>query len=143
MIALDTNILLYAHAGSAPEGRTARAALDRAARDPGGWGVAFPVLAEFWSVATAPASPLRSSPEIAAAFLAQLENHGARIWRPAPDLAPRLRQAAAALAIRGRRIFDLQIALIAQDGGADELWTHDAAFVTVPGLALCDPLGGD
>ena len=30
MIALDTNILLYAHAGSAPEGRTARAALDRA-----------------------------------------------------------------------------------------------------------------
>lgn len=143
MIALDTNILLYAHAGSAPEGRTARAALDRASQSPGGWGVAFPVLAEFWSVATAPASSLGSSPAIAAAFLAQLERYGARIWRPAPDLPSRLRQAATALAVRGRRIFDLQIALIAQDGGADELWTHDAAFVLVPGLSLRDPLAGD
>lgn len=140
MIAFDTNILLYAHARGAAQNAAAQAALDRACQHARGWGVAYPVLAEFWSVATAPASPLGSSPELAAAFLAQLERFGARIWRPAPDLPARLRQAAVARAVRGRRIFDLQIALIAQDGGAEELWTHDAAFVAIPGLALRDPL---
>lgn len=44
------------------------------------------------------------------------------------------------LGVRGARIFDLQIALIARDNGARELWTHDAGFVTVPGLRVWDPL---
>jgi predicted nucleic acid-binding protein len=43
-------------------------------------------------------------------------------------------------AVSGPRIFDLQIALTACEGGATELWTHDAAFIAVPGLRVSDAL---
>ena len=36
----------------------------------------------------------------------------------------------------GNRVFDLQIALCAFEGGAGEVWSHDARFVTMPGLRL-------
>jgi hypothetical protein len=38
--------------------------------------------------------------------------------------------------VSGNRVFDLQIALCAFEGGARELWSHDARFVTMPGLRL-------
>jgi hypothetical protein len=47
---------------------------------------------------------------------------------------------AADLAVSGTRIFDLQIALCAFEGGARELWSHDVRFVTIPGLRLVNPL---
>jgi hypothetical protein len=47
---------------------------------------------------------------------------------------------AADLAVSGPRVFDLQIAMAAFEGGATEIWTHDRAFVTVPGLRVRDPL---
>jgi hypothetical protein len=43
--------------------------------------------------------------------------------------------------VGGSRVFDLQIALCAFEGGARELWSHDARFVTIPGLRLVQPLG--
>jgi predicted nucleic acid-binding protein len=49
-------------------------------------------------------------------------------------------QAAADRNVRGPRIFDLQIALTALDNGAREVWTHDRAFVSIPGLRVHDPL---
>jgi predicted nucleic acid-binding protein len=45
MIAVGTNLLLYAH-------RAARRALERAIGDGGGWGITQPSVAEFWSVVT-------------------------------------------------------------------------------------------
>lgn len=59
---------------------------------------------------------------------------------PGPGFGERLLQATADLEVSGPRIFDLQIALSAFEAGATELWTHDAAFVTVPGLRVSDPL---
>jgi hypothetical protein len=37
-------------------------------------------------------------------------------------------------------IFELQIALIALDHGATDIWRHDQNFVSVPGLPVHDPL---
>jgi predicted nucleic acid-binding protein len=65
---------------------------------------------------------------------------GAQIWLPGPGFGDRLMQIAADLAIVETRVFDLQIALTAFEGGATDLWTHDARFVKVPGLRLHDPL---
>jgi predicted nucleic acid-binding protein len=42
--------------------------------------------------------------------------------------------------IAGTRVYDLQIALIALENGATQLWSHDSAFVGVPGLLVRDPL---
>ena len=49
-------------------------------------------------------------------------------------------QLAAAQALVGPRIFDLQIALTAFEGGATELWTADRHFASVPGLPVVCPL---
>ena len=49
-------------------------------------------------------------------------------------------QWAVSLKVRGRRIFDLQIAVIALEHGVKEIWTHDGDFVSVPGIKVYDPL---
>ena len=141
MIAIDTNLLIYAHRARTPQHAGARKAIERAAAGSRGWGVAASVLPEFWSVVTHPASEGRpSTPAQAATFVRALTDAGAVIWLPGPGFGERLLQAASALSVHGPRIFDLQIALTAFEGGATELWTHDAAFITVPGLRIADPL---
>lgn len=141
MIALDTNLLVYAHRSETREHRPALAVLERARRA-AGWGMAFPVWAEFWQVVTNAANPQPSAPEVAAGFWRQLQEAGARIWLPPPGLPATALEAAVKGRVRGARIYDLQIALIARANGAEELWTHDAGFVRVPGLRVRDPLEG-
>ena len=141
MIAIDTNLLVYAHRSRTPEHTRARKAIERAAAFDNGWGIAAPSLAEFWAIATHPASEGRpSTPTQAAAFVAALVKAGAQIWLPGPGFGDRLLQVATDLEIVGPRVFDLQIALTAFEGGATELWTHDTRFVKMAGLRLHDPL---
>jgi toxin-antitoxin system PIN domain toxin len=144
VIALDTNLLVYAHRAATPEHRAARAAIEDACTSRLGCGVAAPSIAEFYSIVTHPAASGRpSSSEEAATFLRALqEDGGLSVWTPGPQFVARLLQTANDLDVRGVRIFDLQIALCALEGGATELWTHDGRFVKVPGLRLRDPLGG-
>lgn len=142
MIALDTNILIYAHRAGSCEHHAAQAAIERAARSEPGWGFAFSVVAEFWSQVTHPRYPGGPSTVMeASGFLEALAQAGARLWYPESGFAERLLQAAARMQVQGVRVFDLQIALTALDHGAKELWTHDAQFVCPPGLKLVDPLG--
>ena len=141
MIALDTNLLVYAHRSAVAEHRAARRAVTRAARHPDGWGFSLAVVFEFWSVVTHPAAAGRPSmPEEAAAFVAALEAAGAQVWMPGVGFGRRLAQLAAAQSVVGPRIFDLQVALTAFEGGATELWTTDRSFESVPGLPVEFPL---
>lgn len=141
MIAIDTNLLVYAHRARTPQHKRARAAIERAASRAAGWGMAAAVLPEFWSVVTHPSSEGRpSEPAEAAAFVSSLIDAGAVVWLPGPGFGQRLLQVASDLEIRGPRVFDLQIALTAFEGGATELWSHDGSFVSVPGLRIHDPL---
>jgi hypothetical protein len=141
MIAVDTNLLVYAHRSATAEHRRARRAIERASRDRAGWGVSLASVSEFWAVVTHPAAGGRPSTGAeATAFVRALVDAGAALWLPGPGFAERLMQMADALAVSGPRIFDLQIALSAFDNGARELWTHDARFVSVPGLTVVDPL---
>ncbi len=142
MIAIDTNLLVYSHRARTPEHARARAAIERAAATGQGRGVAAAVLPEFWSVVTHPASEGRpSTPAQAAAFVRALTHAGALVWLPGPGFGERLLQTACDLGVNGGpRVFDLQIALTAFEGGATEIWTHDAGFITVPGLRVHDPL---
>ena len=81
MIALDTNLLVYAHRAAVAQHQPARRAVTRASRSPGGWGFSLPVAVEFWSVVTHPtASGRPSTPNEAARFLAALETAGAELW---------------------------------------------------------------
>lgn len=141
MIAIDTNLLVYAHRSAAREHRAARKAIERASKGSAGCGIAAATLAEFWAVVTQPSLARPSRPDEARDFLASLtEDAGIQIWPLPLEVAFRLPRVAADLGVRGNRIFDLQIALSAVHNGATEIWTHDSDFVSVPGLTVRDPL---
>jgi len=142
VIAIDTNILVYAHRSACPEHGDARKAVERAASNPNGWGLALPSISEFWVVVTHPScegGP--STPEQAGDFLvALIKTGGPRIFLPNETFATRLIRTAADLGVQGVRIFDLQIGLLSLEAGATEIWTHDTGFVRIPGLTIADPL---
>jgi toxin-antitoxin system PIN domain toxin len=143
VIAVDTNLLVYAHRAALPEHRAGRRALERAAAAATGWGISQASLAEFWSIVTHPAAPRPSTSAEAAGFLTSIIEHGeAQVWLPGPGFGERLLRLATDRNVQGPRIFDLQIALTAFENGAREIWTHDRGFVSLPGLPVRDPLGG-
>lgn len=141
MIALDTNLLVYAHFANSPEHEAAARALEAARRSRRGWGVAFPAVAEFWRVTTHPSvAPTWDAPRAAAEFLTELWKAGAVCWLPLMGFERRLIEEAGRLGVRGARVCDLQIALISREAGADQVWTHDRGFLPLAGLAVMDPL---
>jgi hypothetical protein len=142
MIAIDTNLLVYAHRRGTPEHKAAIKSLETAFSDPGGWGIAFPCIAEFWCVVTHPKCTGRpSKPKEAADFIASIIKDGdGQIWLPGHGFTERAINQAETLHIIGPRFFDLQIGLIAIENGAHTLWTHDANFLKIPGLKIIDPL---
>jgi predicted nucleic acid-binding protein len=141
MIALDTNILVYAHRAGVPKHRAAQRSIEEVAASAGGWCIPFPCVAEFWAVVTHPASTGRPSrPREARQFLDNLVSAGAKILYPRTGALDRLVELAVRLDVQGARIFDLQIGLICQDAGAREIWSHDGNFIAIPGLVVSDPL---
>ncbi|MEW6323502.1 MAG: TA system VapC family ribonuclease toxin [Acidobacteriota bacterium] len=140
MIAIDTNLLVYAHRARAPHHHASQRAIEHAAGQ-GRWGVALATLVEFWAVVTHPSSEGGpSSPLDASAFLDALVEAGAEVWEPGDGFGARLSHLAADLEVTGPRVFDLQIALTAFERGATVMWTADAGFVKLPGLRLHNPL---
>lgn len=141
MIALDTNLLVYAHRSRLPEHAAARRAIEEASFADAGWGIPLPCLVEFWSVVTHPAAAgHRSMPQDASSFLAALGKAGAKILHPREGLWERLSRSATEMGVTGSRVFDLQISLIAREAGASEIWTHDTRFAAVRGIQVVDPL---
>jgi hypothetical protein len=142
VIAVDTNLLVYAHRAGAPEHRRARRAIEAAAGDRRGWGIALASVGEFWSIVTHPLVARSSeAPRRATAFLQALAaDADMLVWAPGPGFEGRLIERAVALDVRGSRVFDLQIALTALEHGASEVWSHDATFVRGAGIAVHDPL---
>jgi predicted nucleic acid-binding protein len=142
LIAIDTNLLIYAHRALLPEHRPARRAIERASGDARGWGIALPSVAEFWAIVTHPQSVGGPSTAVQAhAFLDSLiTGASAELWTAREGFWDRLLRLAGKLDVRGPRIFDLQIGLTAFDNGATEVWTHDNRFVAFAGLTVHDPL---
>jgi predicted nucleic acid-binding protein len=141
VIAVDTNLLVYAHRAGCDEHVTAKRAIERAAADPEGWCIPLPCLFEFWSVVTHPASVGGASPpDLAARFIRELVEAGGRVLQPGERFAERCFEAAVRLGVRGPRVFDLQIGLMCLEAGVTELLTRDAGFVSLPGLKVVDPL---
>lgn len=144
MIALDTNLLVYAHRAAVDEHASARQAIEKAVMDGRGCGIGLPSIVEFWSIVTNPRIGKRpSATDEALTFIQKLvTTAGIEVWIPGRGFHERLMQLAVDTGVKGKRIFDLQIALVAIENGASEIWTHDVDFVRIPGLRLRDPLGG-
>ena len=142
VIAVDTNLLVYAHRASCPEHDQARMAIQEAANSGEEWGIPASCVLEFWSVVTHPASTGGAAkPSEAKGFIDGLiETAGAVVLPPPAAMVPRCLQIADQMDLCGPRIFDLQISLTALEAGVSEFWTHDSGFIVLPGLRIRDPL---
>lgn len=142
MIAVDTNVLVYAHRRDSDYYRRADAALRELAESGSRWAVPWPCLGEFYSIATGPRGyDPPSSPDEA---IDQIE-----IWRESPTLAVLgespatwsvLRTLLLDAKLRGPRVHDARIAAICLSHGVRELWTADRDYGRFPALRTRNPL---
>ena len=142
MIAVDTNILVYAHRTDSPFHARARAALESLAGGAREWAIPWPCAHEYFAVVTHPRiyktftpaetafAQLRSLQALAnLAFIAESDGH-----------LTHLESLSLAAMVQGGAIHDARIAAICLSHGVTELWSADRDFSRFPALAVRNPL---
>ena len=144
MIAVDTNLLVYAHRSDSPFHRSAREILEGLRNRPAAWAVPWPCVHEFLAIVTHP-RVFKTPTPLAAAFSA------VAAWGAAGNLQwlaesegylDKLRALAAAARLQGPRIHDARIAALCLHHGVRELWSADRDFSHFPQLVTRNPLAG-
>jgi len=141
MVAVDTNILVYAFNTAAPEHEPATRALLRLATTPA-WGIPWVAAAEFMAVTTNPRlwKPTPSAEDAASALDVWLGTPGARLLGEVPSTWKTFRELAVRGRVQGRRVHDARIAAVCLDHGVTELWSLDRDFSWFPDLRVRNPL---
>jgi len=142
MIAVDTNILVYAHREDSPWHDVAYRGIADLAEGRDAWAIPWPCINEFLAIVTHPR--IYAPPSPIAAALSQVQT-----WLESPTLlliseseeywkklAPLLRSARLA----GPKIHDARIAALCVDHGIAELWSADRDFSNFPALKIRNPL---
>lgn len=142
MIALDTNLLVYAHREDSPWHDAAYDALAGLAEGRAAWAIPWPCLHEFLAIVThpriyAPPTPLARALDQVDAWLESpslvLLAEGPSHWGALRTLVHRGR-------ITGPRVHDARVAALCQAHGVRELWTADRDFGGFPSLKTRNPL---
>ena len=142
MIAVDTNLLIFAHRGDAPDHEAALDALQPVFEGVSAWALPWPCVHEFISVATNPGiyKPASTLPE-ALGFLDSLfESPQLHLLSESPGYFEKLRDLATAARLKGPRIHDARIAALCLHHGVSELWSADRDFSAFPQLKVRNPL---
>lgn len=142
MIAVDTNVLVYAHHALAPQHADADEAVRELAEGQTAWAIPVFVIGEFLRVVTHPRGPLRRPTPPARALEAidvLVSSPSARVLMPGRRYLPLLRGLVADTNPRGDEVFDAQIAALCLEHGATTILTNDTDFrqfigITVKGL---------
>jgi toxin-antitoxin system PIN domain toxin len=142
MIALDTNLLVYAHREDSPWHDRAYARVAELAEGRSAWAIPWPCLHEFLAIATHPR--IYRPPTPLAQALDQIE-----AWLEAPGLTilsevdgywPDLRVALETGRVSGPQVHDARVAALCRLHGVRELWTADRDFSRFLGLTVRNPL---
>ncbi len=142
MIAIDTNLLVYAHREDSPFHEAADACLAQCAESSPGWAIPWPCLHEFFAVVTHPR--IYDPPTPVARALEQID-----AWLASPSLVlltethlhwPRLRELVSKARVAGPAIHDARIAALCVQHGVRELWSADRDFGRFPALRVVNPL---
>lgn len=142
MIAIDTNLLVYAHRGEMPFHTTAARCLRDLAQGRSTWAIPWPCLHEFLGVVTNPR--IFKTPSTAVEAVRQVDT-----WHESPSLSVlhestqhwlTLRRLLTAGRIRGAMVHDARIAAICLDHDVSEFWTADRDFSRFPTLTARNPL---
>jgi uncharacterized protein len=138
VIAVDTNVLVYAHVESSAKHELARATLVGLAEGAQPWGLPAPCLVEFMRVVTHPrvlAQPYTVG-EAAAALSAVLASPSCAVLCPGDEHWELLSSSAERADARGNLMFDAAIAAICQEVGVTRLITEDRDFARFGGRPL-------
>jgi hypothetical protein len=142
VIAVDTNILVYAHRRDSPFHEPALAAVRDLAESPAAWAIPWPCVHEFYSVTTH--ARIYDPPSRPAEAIAQVE-----AWFGAPTLVllhegvtywSSLRAMLQSGKVRGPLVHDARIAALCRANGVRELWSADRDFGRFPDLLVRNPL---
>jgi hypothetical protein len=142
VIAVDTNILVYAHREDSPWHEAAYARVVELAEGRAAWAIPWPCLHEFLAIVTHPR--IYQSPTPLALALDQVA-----AWLEAPGLVVLaesegywdvLREAAAAGQVAGAQLHDARVAALCRHHGVRELWSADRDFSRFPALTVRNPL---
>jgi uncharacterized protein len=142
LIAVDTNVLLYAHRRDSSWHRAAAARVRELAENERPWAIPWPCIHEFLAIATHPR--IFDPPSSLEAALAQVH-----AWLEAPTLvllaegdgyAPILTMLLERARIAGPKVHDARIAALCLHHGVRELWSADRDFARFPELRTVNPL---
>jgi len=136
VIAVDTNVLVYAHKRESPWHDQALAALQALVRSAEPWALPWPCLHEFYSVATNPRlyQPTSTPEQALAQIDAWVAAPNARLLAEGHDHFARLIDLVRAADVRGPKVHDAKIAAICLAHGVRELLTMDRDFSRYPAL---------
>ncbi len=145
MIAVDTNLLVYAHRRDLPAHASADAVVRRLAEDSRAWAIPWPCVHEFYSVVTNPKIFKNDKATRPALALTQLE---AWLASPTLQLLAETHNYFAILkgllhgeGVRGAMVHDARVFALCEAHGVRELWTADRDFSTFAGrVRLHNPL---
>lgn len=142
MIAVDTNLLLYAHREDSPWHEATTECLAELARGP--WAIPWPCIHEFLAIATHPR--VFDPPSPLADALSAVES-----WRSVGTLSllqevdgywEVLARMLRTSHVAGPKVHDARIAALCVQHAVTELWTADRDFSRFAGLATRNPLLG-
>lgn len=144
MIAVDTNVLVYADRAELPQHDIALRRLTSLAEGDAAWGLPVFCIGEFVRVVSHPRlfSPPTPAVEAMAQIAALLASPSAHLLLPGPRYLRLLEQALSDSSASGNLVFDAQIAALCRESGASALLTEDRDFARFPDLRvlrLSDP----
>ena len=144
MIAVDTNILVYAHRGDSPWHAAAAAAVRELAEGGSAWAVPWPCLHEFLAIVTHPRvyRPPTSLDRAAAQVDAWLESPSLVLLGEADGHWPTLRELLLGGKVVGPQVHDARVAALCVAHGVRALWTADRDFSRFGALKAVNPLIG-
>ena len=142
MIAVDTNILVYAHREDSPFHSAASERMTKLAEGSATWAIPWPCLHEFLAIVThpriySPASPLARALDQVDAWI---ESPTLVLLAEVAEHWPTLRALLAAGRTVGPRVHDARIVALCRQHGVRELWSADRDFNRFAGLSVVNPL---
>jgi len=142
VIAVDTNLMVYAHRSDSQWHEPAAASLRQLAEGKAAWALPWPCVYEFLAVVTH--SKIYAPPSSLPQALDQVE-----AWAESPSLVwltegeghwETLRKSLLASKVKGPQVHDARVAALCLRHGVRELWTADREFSRFPGLRTRNPL---
>lgn len=142
MIALDTNLLVYAHRAENHFHAAAAKRISELAEGGAAWAIPWPCLHEFYGIVTRVG--IFATPTPIDLALRQIE-----IWLESPALIllsedethwPQLRELIIRAKLQGPMVHDARIAALCLNHGVRELWSADRDFSRFPALRVRNPL---